>query len=197
MRGCLGAVVMTKKAIETFVFCQCLSYAILTGLGLTQSNGIWGRFTGWLRIVRTKYPSIWVTKQMDREEYIEKLRRFYNGYRFSKKDLTEYNPFGLLNHFYNNGDLETYWFATGTPTFLIKLMEAQNIDILDIEKKKISAAGFQKFDVENMDALGVLYQSGYLTITGYSGFDIYTLDYPNEEVKTAFAESLLHHLSGI
>jgi hypothetical protein len=80
----LGAVAMTKKSIETFVFCQCLSYAILTGLGLTQSDGIWGRFTGWLRIVRTKYPSIWVTKQVVSEDFhrflpkLKHLRVFAN-----------------------------------------------------------------------------------------------------------------------
>ncbi|MDR0662744.1 MAG: ATP-binding protein [Spirochaetaceae bacterium] len=130
---------------------------------------------------------------LDRREYIDKLRRFYNGYRFSKKDLTVYNPFGLLNHFDNHGDFETYWFATGTPTFLIKLMEAQKIDVLDIEKKEIAFSEFRRFDVENMDALAVLYQSGYLTISGYGGSGLYTLDYPNEEVRAAFAESLLHH----
>jgi hypothetical protein len=74
----LHDVAMTKKSIETFVFCQCLSYAILTGLGLTGSNEIWGRFTGWLRVVRTSYPSIWVTKQVvaeDFQRFLPKLKR--------------------------------------------------------------------------------------------------------------------------
>jgi hypothetical protein len=69
---------MTKKSIETFVFCHCLSYVILTGLGLTQSKGIWGRFTGRLRVVRTEYPSIWVTKQVISEDFhcfLPKLKR--------------------------------------------------------------------------------------------------------------------------
>jgi hypothetical protein len=77
-------------------------------------------------------------------------------------------------------------------------MEAQRIDMLDIEKKEISAASFQKFDVENMNALAVLYQSGYLTITGYNGESrVYLVDYPNEEVRSAFAKSLLDYFSGI
>jgi hypothetical protein len=75
-------------------------------------------------------------------------------------------------------------------------MEAQRIDILNLEKKEISFSEFQRFDVGNMDAMSVLYQSGYLTITGYSGSAVYTLDYPNEEVRAAFAESLLHHFLG-
>ncbi|MDR2783899.1 MAG: transposase [Treponema sp.] len=60
---------MTKKSMEIFVFCHCLSYAILTGLALTGSEGIWGRFTGWLRNVQTSYPSLWVTKQVISEEF--------------------------------------------------------------------------------------------------------------------------------
>ncbi|MHB9293453.1 hypothetical protein Holit_02575 [Hollandina sp. SP2] len=74
----LHDVAMTKRSIETYVFCHCLSYCILTGLGLTQSNGIGGRFTGWLRIVRTNYPSIWVTKQVVAEDFhrfLPKLKR--------------------------------------------------------------------------------------------------------------------------
>jgi hypothetical protein len=135
---------------------------------------------------------------LDRQEYIDKLRRFYNGYRFSGKDLTMYNPFGLLNHFDNHGEFGIYWFATGTPTFLLKLMDAQKIDILKLEGNKISAANFQKFDVENMDALAVLYQSGYLTITDYDGeAGVYSLDYPNEEVRAAFAKSLLDYFCSI
>jgi hypothetical protein len=80
----LDDVQMTKKSIETFVFCQCLSCAILTGLGLTESKGIWGRFTGWLRIVRTSYPSIRVTKQVVSEDFhrflpeLKRLRVFGN-----------------------------------------------------------------------------------------------------------------------
>jgi hypothetical protein len=68
----------TKKSIETYVFCHCLVYGILTGLAITQSKGIWGRFTGWLRVVRTEYPTIWVTRQVvsdDFHRYLPKLKR--------------------------------------------------------------------------------------------------------------------------
>jgi hypothetical protein len=74
----LHDVAMTKKSVETFVFCHCLCYAILTGLALRGSEGIWGRFTGWLRKVRTSYPSLWVTKQVVSEDfhrYLPKLKR--------------------------------------------------------------------------------------------------------------------------
>ncbi|MHB9293708.1 hypothetical protein Holit_02838 [Hollandina sp. SP2] len=117
---------------------------------------------------------------------------FYNGYRFSKKADTVYNPFGLLNHFNDHGEFDTYWFSTGTPTFLIKLIEAQKIDIISIEKKSFTLAGLQRFNVDTMDCIAVLYQAGYLTIVDYHDkFGEYTLDYPNEEVRSAFANALL------
>jgi hypothetical protein len=129
---------------------------------------------------------------LDKNEYLARLRRYYNGYRFSKSKETVYNPFGLLNHFFNHGDFQTYWFSTGTPTFLIKLIERQKIDILGLERKAFSLASLQRFNVDNMDALAVLYQAGYLTIVDYDDeVNEYSLDYPNEEVRSAFAEALL------
>ncbi|GHT49614.1 ATPase AAA [Spirochaetia bacterium] len=123
--------------------------------------------------------------------YLDKLKSFYNGYRFSEKLLTVYNPFGLLHHFFNQGKFKPYWFESGSPTFLIKLIKAQRINILDLEAKVLAYDDFRKFDVENMDAVPVLYQSGYLTITGYNERrSTYNLGYPNDEVRTSFASSL-------
>jgi hypothetical protein len=133
-------------------------------------------------------------KNINRQSYLEEVKRYYNGYRFSKRPDTVYNPFGLLNHFNEKGVFNTYWFATGTPTFLIKLIENQKIDILNLEKIPLSSMSFQKFNVDNMDALAVLYQSGYLTIVDYDEeFNEYTLDYPNEEVRASFANALLEY----
>ncbi|MDR2376254.1 MAG: ATP-binding protein [Treponema sp.] len=132
------------------------------------------------------------TRGIDRDGYLAKLKQFYNGYRFSEYTDTVYNPFGLLNHFFNHGKFETYWFSTGTPTFLIKLIEQQKVDILRLERSAFTLAAMHRFNVDNMDALAVLYQTGYLTIVDYDGeFNEYTLDYPNEEVRSAFANALL------
>ena len=129
-----------------------------------------------------------------RETYLEELRRFYNGYRFSKKPLTVYNPFGLLNHFQNKGEFLPYWFETGTPTFLIKIIIDQKINILDLNKMRVAYADFRKYDIENMAAEPLLYQSGYLTIAGYDEKrNRFILDYPNEEVSASFAQSLIKH----
>jgi hypothetical protein len=128
------------------------------------------------------------------DEYLGELRRYYNGYRFTRKPLKVYNPFGLLQHLYNGGEFEPYWYDTGTPTFLIKLIDEQKINILDLNDMHVRLEDFRRYDVENMQAEPVLYQSGYLTIAGYDeDARQYILDYPNDEVRSCFAQSLLNH----
>jgi len=126
------------------------------------------------------------------DTYFEKLRRFYNGYRFSEKQLKVYNPFGLLKHFGANGKFSSYWYETGTPTFLVKLIINQKLNILGLNNLQVGDNDFRKYDIENMRAEPLLYQSGYLTIKGYDAeSDLYTLDFPNTEVRSCFANSLL------
>jgi hypothetical protein len=128
---------------------------------------------------------------MSREIYIEELKRFYNGYRFSKKQLTVYNPFGLLLHF-SNGDFLPYWYNTGTPTFLIKLIDEQKINILNLNNQRVTYDDFSKYDIAAMKAEPLLYQSGYLTVADYDEeLKEFTLDYPNDEVRASFAKSLM------
>ena len=127
-----------------------------------------------------------------REAYLDDLRRFYNGYRFSERPLTVYNPFGLLNHFDKSGEFLPYWYDTGAPAFLVKLIAAEKISILDLNNMHIGYQEFSKFDIETMKAVPVLYQSGYLTIADYDAErNCFALDYPNEEVRSCFARSLL------
>ncbi|MDR2578804.1 MAG: ATP-binding protein [Chitinispirillales bacterium] len=128
----------------------------------------------------------------NREEYMENLRQYYNGYRFSEKPLKVYNPFGLLNHFKKNGKFAPYWYETGTPDFLVKLITDQKINIVNLSKMQVGYREFCKYDVEHMKAEPVLYQSGYLTITDYNDDKSrYTLDFPNIEVRSCFSTSLI------
>jgi len=127
-----------------------------------------------------------------REEYFKRLRRFYNGYRFSEKQLSVYNPFGLLNHFDRDGKFLPYWYETGTPTFLINLIIKQKINIIALNNMQVGYEDFRKYDIETMRAEPLLYQSGYLTISDYNEeLNQYVLDYPNDEVRSCFAKSLL------
>jgi hypothetical protein len=128
----------------------------------------------------------------DKETYISELRRFYNGYRFSKNNTTVYNPFGLLHHFDKGGEFLPYWYNSGTPTFLVKLIADQKIDILNLDKLAVTYADFSKYDIMGMKAEPLLYQNGYLTIADYDAeLNEFTLDYPNEEVRASFAKSLM------
>jgi len=128
----------------------------------------------------------------NRETYLEELRRFYNGYRFSRKLLTVYNPFGLLNHFDRGGEFLPYWYETGTPTFLINLIIKQKINIVDLTDMRVGYEDFRKYDIETMRSEPLLYQSGYLTIKDYDEeLNQFILDYPNDEVRASFSKALL------
>jgi hypothetical protein len=133
----------------------------------------------------------------DRGEYMSELRRFYNGYRFSKAPLKVYNPFGLLNHFGDGGEFSNYWYNSATPSFAVELVERQKINILDMNNMLIRRDDFGKYDIDNMEAAPILCQTGYLTISDYDEqTDEYALDFPNVEVRSAFARSLLQHYLG-
>jgi small nuclear ribonucleoprotein (snRNP)-like protein len=129
-----------------------------------------------------------------REVYLEELRRFYNGYRFTRRPLTVFNPFGLLNHFNQCGDFQPYWYNTGTPTFLVNLVISQKVNILGLadHDMQVTYDDFSTYDIETMRAEPLLYQSGYLTIADYDEeLQLFTLDYPNEEVRSSFSKALL------
>jgi len=128
----------------------------------------------------------------DHKKYSDELRRFYNGYRFSKNPLTVYNPFGLLNHFKKNGEFSPYWYETASPKFLIDLVINQKINIANLGDLSVSESDFTKYDIEEIRAVPLLYQTGYLTITDYDEeLQFYKLNFPNDEVRASFAASLL------
>ncbi len=124
------------------------------------------------------------------EDLLETLKKTYNGYKFSKRSETVYNPVSITK-FVQNEELEHYWFETGTPTFLLKLMKEKNYNIMSLEALKLNAASFSTYEIENLRAEPLLFQTGYITIKDYNEeFDEYTLSYPNLEVKSAFLNYL-------
>ena len=134
----------------------------------------------------------------NREEYMDELRLFYNGYRFSKDPLTVYCPFGLLKHFYSGGEFSDYWYETATPSFVVDLVTNNKINILDVNDAVVRQSDFGKYDIDNLAPMPLLCQTGYLTIIGYDeNSGEYTLDFPNNEVRACFAGSLLEQYSGI
>ena len=125
------------------------------------------------------------------EEACAHLKKQYDGYHFSKKCEDIYNPFSLFNAF-NAKDYKHYWFSSGTPTFLLELLQKAQFDVRMMDGM---VAMDDQFDAPTdviTDPVPVLYQSGYLTIKGYNPmFRSYTLAYPNSEVRYGFTEALL------
>lgn len=119
------------------------------------------------------------------------LKQQYDGYHFSKSSADIYNPFSLFNAFAQRS-YENFWFSTGTPTFLIELLQESDFDIRELDGVAASAEQFDAPTEQIFDPVPVLYQSGYLTIKGYDPmFRLYTLAYPNKEVRKGFLESLI------
>ena len=125
------------------------------------------------------------------EEACRHLKRQYDGYHFSKICEDIYNPFSLFNAF-SQRDYKSFWFSTGTPTFLIEMLQRMDFSLTLLEKMEVKDEDFDKATEVITDPIPVLYQSGYLTIKGYEPlFRTYTLGYPNEEVKIGFIETLI------
>ena len=127
---------------------------------------------------------------MTEEETIAKLKHKYDGYHFSKQMKDIFNPFSLLNCMAKK-DFRNYWFSTGTPTYLMRLMADNDEPINELVGKEYPAAEFVDYKATKQRPLPMLYQSGYLTIKGYDPmFDVYRLDFPNEEVRSGLISML-------
>ena len=123
------------------------------------------------------------------------IKEWYNGYNFLGERV--YNPFDVLLYL-DTREFKPYWFETGTPSFLIDLIHSRQFSAFELEKVKVTGQLMGSFDVDNIDPEPLLFQTGYLTITGeydYPAGTYYTLGFPNREVKHAFNDALLAKLS--
>lgn len=125
------------------------------------------------------------------DEACAHLKKQYDGYHFSKNCEDIYNPFSLFSAL-DSREYNNYWFSTGTPTFLIELLQRTNFDVHSLERTDALDEQFDAPTDSITNPIPVLYQSGYLTIKGYNPmFKSYTLSYPNSEVRYGFMRSLL------
>lgn len=130
-------------------------------------------------------------EEVSYEEMVTLLENKYDGYHFSRKLVDVFNPFSLLNAF-DKKDLANYWFGTGTPTFLVKLLKDHHYLLSDLSGAKANGDLLTSIESTRESPLPVIFQSGYLTIKEYDKKSrIFTLDYPNEEVKKGFLNFLL------
>jgi hypothetical protein len=139
-------------------------------------------------------PSAATENELNIEELLSKLKFWYNGYSWDGLKKV-YNPFSILNFFAAN-DFKNFWFSTGTPTFLSILARQQ--EFYDLDEVETDEIAFSTFDIENLDAHAVMFQTGYLTVKKYErSTQTHTLGYPNGEVRRAFLVYMIEAYSHI
>ena len=130
---------------------------------------------------------------MSEGQCYDRLAEMYDGYHFCRKGDGMYNPFSLLNTF-KKREFNEYWFETGTPSFLVKIMQRTSYDITHLTDEEVDSSLLSTVNTVFENPIPLLYQSGYLTITGYDPeFALYRLGFPNREVKTGFLNFIFQY----
>lgn len=135
---------------------------------------------------------------LPKNDLLEQLKHWYNGYSWDGENFL-YNPLSILNLFSKNR-FGNYWFSTGTPTFLVNHIKNKNKDIISLEKEEVDEAVFESYDIENLEVISMLFQTGYLTIKEIKYIGVkgkYVLSYPNLEVKESFLKHLLARYTSV
>lgn len=131
------------------------------------------------------------------EEMADKLKTRYDGYHFSEKSPDIYNPYSLLSAFANKR-VANYWFETGTPTFLIRLMKHFKFNITEMDDIEATDYSINRPTEAMTTMIPLLYQTGYLTIKDYDReAEVFTLSIPNQEVRIGYADGLLPVYAGL
>ena len=151
-------------------------------VGLTQKE-LEGNFDQYLQASEKRL-------KIDRIQLLQSIKEWYNGYSWDGEFFV-YNPFSLLN-FFQKSAFRNFWFATGTPTFLVNLLKERNF--YNLGRTEVGQATFDSFDIENIDTYSLLFQTGYLTIKQVEPFGLYVLDYPNREVKDSMLQYFANYL---
>ena len=130
-------------------------------------------------------------QKMSYENVCRELKACYDGYHFVENSIGIYNPFSLLNTFLKM-KFGSYWFETGTPSYLVELLKRHNYDLYRMAHEETNADILNSIDSESTNPIPVIYQSGYLTIKGYDPrFGMYRLGFPNREVEEGFLKYLM------
>ena len=189
---------------------QYIKLAFLTGVTKFTKAGVFSSLNNLDDITfNYKYADVCGYTQNDIEtsfkDYLvgvdlAELKTWYNGYNFLGEDKQKvYNPFDILLFINNDKQYKNYWFETGTPSFLIKLLQKKNYYLPNLEGLQIGNDELASFDINNLSIEVLLLQSGYLTmksarVSGFNNMMRYTLDYPNFEVRQSLNGAIMSHL---
>ncbi|MBQ1780874.1 MAG: AAA family ATPase [Bacteroidales bacterium] len=138
-----------------------------------------------------------VANEISKEECYAQLEKQYDGYHFSEHSVGMYNPFSLLNAF-DSKAFRDFWFATGTPTFLVEVLQHNDYPLDRLTTEEVDVRTMDSVDMMYNNPIPLLFQSGYLTIKDFDKeFKSYRLGFPNEEVERGFAQFLgTYYFSG-
>ncbi len=141
------------------------------------------------------HPEIQALAQKHRFDYSQALialKQWYDGYLFHPAGEGMYNPYSLLNAL-DDKEIKSYWFSTGTPTFLVNFLKEANYYIPDLDGNvELDEEGLQTYRAVAQDAVPILFQAGYLSIKKYiREARMYQLGFPNDEVRYGFLKNLL------
>lgn len=164
-----------------------MNYAFATAFGLTEAE---------IRENLADHMAMFAQREgLTVDDLLAKMRHWYNGFCFAPEAENVYNPYSTLLLFYHQR-FANYWFESGTPTFLIKLLRQRNYDIEQLDQLRLGELAFSTYEIENLAIVPLLFQTGYLTIKGYDrDTQQYDLTYPNYEVENAFLVYLLDAFS--
>jgi hypothetical protein len=132
--------------------------------------------------------------KLSKTEILERMRVWYNGYRFHPDADRVYNPVSS-NLFFEQQEFQNFWFATGTPSFLVNILKAEGV--FDLHFPATSLAGFESFELDQIKPIALLFQTGYLTIQSKDEDGLVSLDYPNKEVRDSMLEVLIERFVGV
>ncbi len=210
IRTVLQSFFTTVKILNDFIY-----FLFITGVSMFSKAGIFSgmnhpenisfdaEFAGIcgyteeeMKLYFTPYLASWAEQEnISIEELAQRLRQWYNGYRFSESSLSVYNPFSILQAI-KKKRCKNFWFETGSPSFLIKELEkrAQNQEekLFDLEHFKVSTNLLGSVDLDRIPISSLLFQTRYLTLSKYDPqSQNYWLEFPNHEVRTALNQHLL------
>ena len=139
-----------------------------------------------------------IRQNIDYPQALAALKQWYDGYLFHPAGEGMYNPYSLLSAFAKK-EIKSYWFSTGTPTFLVNYLKEAHYYIPDLDGKvELDEDGLQTYRAIAQDTLPILFQAGYLTIKKYiSDLRLYQLGFPNDEVRYGFLHNLLPAYSDV
>jgi hypothetical protein len=184
---------------------QYIKFAFLTGVSKFSKVSLFSGINNLKDIsLITDYATICGYTHQDIQEYfnerlsdlnLDELKQWYNGYNFLGDSV--YNPYDILLFFDNHKEYRNYWFETGNPSFLLKILKQNKYHIPNLEQIEVSEEDLGSFDVDDIKLETLLFQTGYLTIKNLKTVfnqRIYYLGYPNLEVRSALNNSIFKYL---